>query len=39
MGAGGPSSSSRSAPAVAQPLGREDDDQDDEQDPSDEDDW
>jgi hypothetical protein len=39
MGAGGQSSSTRSAPAVAQPLGREDDDQDDGEDPSDEDDW
>ena len=39
MGAGGQSSSTRSAPAVAQPLGGEDDDQDDDQDPSDDDDW
>jgi len=41
MGAGGQSSSTRSAPAIAQPLGREDedDDEDEGQDQSDEDDW
>ena len=39
MGAGGQSSSTRSAPAIAQPLGREDDDEDEGQDPSDDDDW
>jgi PPE-repeat protein len=39
MGAGGQSSSTRSAPAVAQPLGREDDYEDEGQDPSDDDDW
>ena len=39
MGAGGQSSSTRSAPAVAQPLGREDDDEGEGQDQSDGDDW
>ena len=39
MGGGGHSSSTRSAPAIAQPLGREDDDEDEDEDPSDEDDW
>jgi PPE-repeat protein len=39
MGGGGQSSSTRSAPAIAQPLGREDDDEDEDEDPSDEDDW
>lgn len=39
MGAGGQSSSTRSAPAIAQPLGREDDAEDEGQDPSDGDDW
>ncbi len=38
MGAGAQSSGTRSAPAIAMPLGREDD-EDDDQDPSDEDDW
>jgi hypothetical protein len=38
-GGGGQSSSPRSAPAVAQPLGREDDAEDGGEDPSDEDDW
>lgn len=38
MGAGGQSSSTRSAPAIAMPLGREDD-EDEDQGPSDEDDW
>jgi PPE-repeat protein len=39
MGAGGQSSGTRSAPAIAMPLGREDDDEDDGVDQSDEDDW
>jgi len=39
MGAGGQSSGTRSAPAIAQPLGREDDAEDEGQDPSDGDDW
>lgn len=38
MGAGAQSSGTRSAPAIAMPLGREDD-EDDDQEPSDEDDW
>jgi PPE-repeat protein len=39
MGSGGQSSNTRSAPAIAMPLGREDDDENEGQDPSDEDDW
>jgi hypothetical protein len=39
MGAGGQSSGTRSAPAIAMPLGREDDDEDDGVNQSDEDDW
>jgi hypothetical protein len=38
MGAGGQSSSTRSAPSIAMPLGREDE-EDEDQDHSDEDDW
>jgi hypothetical protein len=38
MGAGGQSSSTRSAPPIAMPLGREDE-EDEDQDHSEEDDW